>query len=392
MTYKHPYERLAKYFSMINIASNTNEIINIRTIHTSTNIPLKIVRNDIAEIIDWQFHASDISESEINTIISFIYDDETDDETKENKDTSTWPLKKKSPSEIELEENTDHKLLISKILDGYYDDTQLTNISIKSYRCDTNISIPVSPQAIEALAYLKEKESKLSKVYSQYKNRYVNDYLIKDSFKYSHWADYPLKTALDDINLAITDNKPLDIEYVKTNGEYHTISILPAKITYDSQDNIYQIIYVEGKHINSIRIDRIKSISPSKKEIPSYDSSIITQKAPNVWGNAFNDEPIKVKVIFYNEANVWQKVHQDLKCRTNKTLYITEKKYPVTGRDNKVTWQSFLVYEDVVIGKNKFKSWLRSYGSCAIVISPKELRDEMIASYQQTKSSFQAIP
>ena len=130
MTYKHPYERLAKYFSMINIASNTNEIINIRTIHTSTNIPLKIVRNDIAEIIDWHFHASDISESEINTIISFIYDDETDDETKENKDTSTWPLKKKSPSEIELKENTDHKLLISKILDGYYDDTQFTYISI----------------------------------------------------------------------------------------------------------------------------------------------------------------------------------------------------------------------------------------------------------------------
>ena len=389
MTYKHPYERLAKYFSMINLASSTNEIISIRTIYDSTNIPLKIVRNDIAEIIDWQFKADNISESEINTIISFMYDDEEDEDAPKNKDTPIWPAMKKSAAEIAQEEKNDHKLLITKILNGYYDNTQLTNISLKSYKCDNNICIPVSPQAIEALAYLKEKESKLSKVYSKYKNRYLNDYLIKDSFRYSHWADYPLKTAIDDINLAISDNKPLDIEYVKPNGEYHTISILPAKITYDSQDNIYQIIYVEGKHINSIRIDRIKSISPSKKEISSYDSSIITQKSPNVWGNAFNDEPIKVKVIFYNEANVWEKVYQDLKCRniTDKTLYTTKKKYPVTGRDNEVTWQSFLVYEDVVIGKNKFKSWLRSYGSCAIVISPKELRDEMIASYQQAQST-----
>ena len=96
--------------------------------------------------------------------------------------------------------------------------------------------------------------------------------------------------------------------------------------------------------------------------------------APNVWGNLFHDAPKSVKVKFYKEGRVWEKVRRDLECRTNGKLY--EK-------------NGFLYYEDIVYGFSKFSNWIYGYGSSAIVIEPKWLRQRIIQSLQVRKNAWE---
>ncbi len=39
-----------------------------------------------------------------------------------------------------------------------------------------------------------------------------------------------------------------------------------------------------------------------------------------------------------------------------------------------------LLYEDIVYGINSFRTWIYGYGSPAIVLDPKELREHIIES------------
>ncbi|MNN57389.1 hypothetical protein D3C81_1723760 [compost metagenome] len=83
-----------------------------------------------------------------------------------------------------------------------------------------------------------------------------------------------------------------------------------------------------------------------------------------IWGME-QGEKVKVKVKFLKEVDVENKIKRDLKYRKNKILE---------------EYDGFFLYEDIVIGINSFRAWIRSYGSSAIVLEPKELRDSILDS------------
>ena len=110
---------------------------------------------------------------------------------------------------------------------------------------------------------------------------------------------------------------------------------------------------------------------PSSETVEHGDVSVIEQLAPQVWGNCFTDSPEHVKVRFYNEANVWEKVRRDLACRKKGQLYEKD---------------GFLYYEDTVYGISKFRPWIYGFGSSAIVLEPVSLREHIIQSLKERKN------
>ena len=92
-----------------------------------------------------------------------------------------------------------------------------------------------------------------------------------------------------------------------------------------------------------------------------------------VWGNSFTAKSIgPVKVKFYNEGKVWEKVKKEFANRDPSLLY---------EKDGFLYFESPEVYGGD--GGANFLRWIRGFGSSAIIIAPKELRNRMIESYQK---------
>lgn len=137
------------------------------------------------------------------------------------------------------------------------------------------------------------------------------------------------------------------------------------------KDNLYCVLSVSENKIQVYRLDRILDLRPGTEKVDAGDSSIIDSIAPQVWGNCFSEKPEHIKVKFYNEANVWEKVKRDLACRTKGKLYEKD---------------GYLYYEDTVYGISKFRPWIYGFGSSAIVQEPKSLRDHIIKSLKERKN------
>lgn len=173
--------------------------------------------------------------------------------------------------------------------------------------------------------------------------------------------DYKYK--LCQITMAIENKSVLLVQY-KTKEETKEFAIEPLGIVFYEFDNIFYLI---GQYDNSIinyRIDRILHIKETKNSFMPIEDFNLEKYLQNIWGMEQGEE-VRVKIKFLKEANVEYKVKRDLECRVNKIL--TER-------------EDYLIYEDTVVGINSFKSWLRSFGSSAIVLEPKKLRDEIIES------------
>ena len=98
------------------------------------------------------------------------------------------------------------------------------------------------------------------------------------------------------------------MNYKNSIGEILKITFQPLKISYDESENLYCVLSVSENKIQVHRLDRILDLWPGTEKVDAGDSSIIDSIAPQVWGNCFSEQPEHIKVKFYNEANVWEKV------------------------------------------------------------------------------------
>ncbi len=81
------------------------------------------------------------------------------------------------------------------------------------------------------------------------------------------------------------------------------------------------------------------------------------------WGISADAEPVPVKVRFYDEVNVIEKVENRMASR------------PEARLENET--ESTYLYTDIVSGLDEFRRWLRSFGSSAEALEPPELRSAM---------------
>ena len=174
--------------------------------------------------------------------------------------------------------------------------------------------------------------------------------------------DYKYK--LCQISMAIDNKKSIISKYKTKAGKIEDFIIEPLCIVFYEFENL---LYIIGQYNNSIvtyRLDKILHIKETENNFLPIEGFNIEEYLSNIWGME-QGEPIKVKIKFLREANVFHRVKRDLSCRTNKNL--TE-------------YVDHIIYEDTVVGIHRFKSWLRSFGSSAIVLEPKVLKEDMLTS------------
>ncbi len=328
------YSRIQEYFRLMSNDFERGFIIDedyyigipISRISSLLNLPVDLIRKDIVGIRSWR----DI----------LCFDDDICEELSKKLNTAL--------DEDNLDKNT--SVFDEMLLHGEFDEVPIyiyTNSDARYY---------ISLTEDEAHAY-----HQFTGKHSTHRTS-TAAYHIKDSYRY-HFID-KLNEKLDVINSAINNGFSIRIDYQPAHEERLQTTIRPLKIAYDSVDNVYAILTIIEDMVHIYRLDRIISIEKSRIHISIPDTSILNI-APNVWGYQFSATPYNVKVRFYNEGNVWNKVRSDLSCRTNGTLYVKN---------------GYLYYEDVVYGINSFKNWIYGYGSSAIVLKPQELREDIIAS------------
>lgn len=320
--------RLQKYWEAFS-NSDENDNASILSCSEHFDIPIQVVRKDIADIVTY----SDLSIISINYDICDEYLADTWDEADN---------------------------LPELICQGIFDKEPLTLTEGDNY---ASLCLPLTTDEYQALkrnknitfGALSEKDSPL---------------LIKDSYMFNSHS-FSLYDVLLDITAAISLHRSMTFGYKDSHGIRTTETITPIKLLYDSFENIYAVGTLKEDKIYIYRLDRILNIADIKYGKPSniaIDDSAFSIY-PQVWGLDFWAEPVTVKVRFANEANVFRKVKKDLSYRTLGKVY---------EKDN------YLYYEDTIYGINKFKTWLYSYGSSAVLISPQNVRDEIITSLKKS--------
>ncbi len=379
--YYNPYIRLQVYCNFFNeykiYIENDNKYelgMTISQLNKITKIPLETIRQDIITLFKWRNSTEKkISQEYGNENLDWKARIAFDEESIQYHDL-TRQFENEKPGFEYLYMQAVEGEFPSKIeelfMQGRLDfiPIYMNNTFQKDY------SIYLTQKEAEALYYynLNEILDNGNDYNSNFKmqeklDKYFQDkYKIKDGYQYTHHYN-DLNGKLETINHAINNNNCLQIYYRTAKGKIKTFYFNPLKITYDATENLYCIISVYNNMVMVYRLDRILSVKPCSKDTIPQDTSLI-DIAPNVWGGCFSEQPEHVKIRFYNEANVWNKVKKDLAYRTNGKLYEQD---------------GFLYYEDTVYGISKLRTWIYGYGSSAVVIEPESLRLHIIDSLKR---------
>lgn len=360
--YTNPYVRLQTIYSWLSSQCDYGRHtgMTICELHVATQIPLSVLRDDILNIIQWNadivaaYIAIPELDAATNSIENLIYFDPDQQRSKNAPDNLESLLE-------DLDKGICSPELKKMILDGELDDIPM----FIDHSCCSVFDVALTYDESLALdAAFKDIAPNRRGIEQN------SDFLqIKDSYRTIH--NYrELAERLHQIEEAIEQRTPLFIIYKDSKNMISRINFQPLKISYDETENLYCILSIHHGKIQVHRLDRILGLESSTQKIDSGDISIIEAIAPQVWGNCFSEEPQHVKVKFFNEANVWNKVKKDLTCRTKGQLYEKD---------------GFLYYEDMVYGISKFRPWIYSFGSSAIVLEPKELREHIINSLKERK-------
>lgn len=365
--YKNPYIRLQTYYSwLVNDEDNMPLLedyilgIPIKKLSELTEIPLKVIRKDIIIMLQWQarlWNATRNQNIKMHNLLEFDIES-----------TAYKSVCKREEVDQYIDDLTDG--LFSPELENLILTGDMDNVPIHCYDNEkaNYITIPISTEETEALDnYINQNVQR-----EKNKEAYQRKYYIKDSYRYIHKYSN-LQNDLDKINQAITDNRCLQFRYwVKEKGSIK-LEAKPLMLSYDATDNLYSVIISHNEKIKTIRLDTLIDISESKTKMDTTSQKQhLLEIAPHVWGNDFAATPINVKIKFYNEARVWQKVKKEFENRDSKCLY--EK-------------NGYLFCEDKIYGIEKFKKWLSGFGSSAIIIEPKSMQREMIESLKRRLSN-----
>lgn len=384
MNYHNPYVRIQTYYSwLINdkyftqIDDSYDRGITLSRLQEISNIPITVIRNDFSCMFEWQSSISCFLEknqqfTNITWDNILKFDDENENYIAANEQYSVELLYENLmnntfPTEFK-------KLLTDGILDNvpiYVENVyapypiSLTPEESKALQyhilTDMNYQDYMSQKERDVLAEFALLHTNLGKI----KDVQINSYDVKIKDSYMFTGRYVnLNAKLELINQAIVNKKSLEIKYKTAKGIIIRIHLKPLKIAYDADENLYSVLSVYNGAIQVHRLDHILFIDETDENNGPQDEALL-DIYPNVWGNCFSDPPEHVKVKFYNEANVWNKVRKELAYRTNGKLYEDDE---------------FLYYEDIVYGISKFRSWIYGYGSSAIVLKPQSLRQHIIDS------------
>ena len=392
MNYDNPYVRLQTYLTLL----SNNEAESISLDHTEeynigmsmnlisrvSGIPIGVVRADFCCLLKWN---DSLSAAEAELTESYPDDEEYDsdhgiyspdsiirsfDLNYDDEHESYKKLRKQYPVDELLEQFSEETEKL--MLQGVFDDLPFF---VQAENPEKAYVLNLTGSEMEAFqSFLTESGQETHKYgYSKWARSFEHSLQIKD--RYTGFVQYhDIHKMLQKLNRAILNRLQISFTYAALDGIHFLKGVQPIRTAYDSDEHLYSLIALHEGEVMTLRLDRVQSdISISSKQHFEPDSTYehVLKIAPGVWGNSFRDDPVTVKVRFYNEANVWKKVRMDLECRTNGRLYEED---------------GFLYYEDTVYGISRFRRWLYGYGSSAVVLEPESLRNNIIESLKSRLS------
>ncbi len=192
---------------------------------------------------------------------------------------------------------------------------------------------------------------------------------------------------IEELERMIEKKQTAELTYRSQHGEESWLTVRPARLVHSMPDDVYYLIAFceeedeEGeileqelltKHLK-LRVERITEMEEALVSLPDPDISTLPA-FEKMWGMEEGAE-FHTKLRIYDEANVISKVCHDLGERASRLT---------KGEDG------CYYYEDDLIGENRFRSWLRGYGSSIIVLEPESIREKMIETYKAVREKYEA--
>jgi len=193
------------------------------------------------------------------------------------------------------------------------------------------------------------------------------------------------KSQLDALNRFIScsyKERSLHIEYTGVNGPI-SLQINSGLLFYSMETSCFYLLCfnVTENMIAQLRLDRISFIEELPEKNPSYRSPEIMRIYEEMFSAAYSPTISHVKVLFQDFGNISERVKSLHQKRKNSKLYTLEtpiEEIPHT-----------LVYEDDIRGLSAFSRYIRSFGSSALVIEPKELQDILKNSFSRILANYE---
>lgn len=374
MNNHNAYVRLQTYYSWLinsegitHVDDSYKQGIPLGHLAKITDIPISIVHQDFLCMFQWQSSMALASRKYDSPVFpiwhELIFDDDSEEYNAKNKNLHLEQLYD------EIMNGSFPERFGELLLNGELDTIP---IFLNTEASETTYNLSLSQNEAAALRLLEKNNPLLQKNMNEMKHVYSRLYDIKDNPMFTYQYNN-LNEKLDLINDAISTGYRLRGHYKTSPGRHQTIDIKPLKISYDADENLYAVLSINHNRVMVNRLDRLETLEENPTVPPEQeqqDTSLL-DIYPNVWGNCFSEKPEKVKVRFYNEAHVWEKVKKELANRTNGKLYEKD---------------GCLYYEDIVYGINKFRSWIYGFGRSAIVLEPRSLREDIIRSLKERQA------
>lgn len=363
-TYLSAIQRLRIYSQIFSEAGHHN----IYSLSKYLEIPVKVVRADIITLLG-DDSALILAFNEACDSSSFDVDDFID-KAKLLVDNNVCPSINRNNIDDFIYEN--YEILIKK---GLLDTLELF--------CDLEADI-INPleimvtqeeyNAYRAFLYVNDDNTDINKTYKNplSKNETYTSQILNKDFLGSSSPETVDKVSM--IEKQISDLGAISFNY---NESDEKVNIYPSIICFDKTDGNYVTIGFYKNKLSTFYLDKMDNITVlsgnelNKCEICTYDDTWL-QVTDKVWGFEFDKlhdnkgrlkKPTRIKVKFYDEGNVKKKLDRDL-CFRNYT-------------------PGSLLYEDDVYGIDSFIKWVSSYGSSAIILSPKSVREQFLLSLEE---------
>lgn len=243
---------------------------------------------------------------------------------------------------------------------GKYDDVEI----FVSTPYSNKIEVVLSAEEMDALQDFSDQKlgSRISNGLS---------YLVKNSNSGFTERDIELSNYLIE---TMEDGDSLTITYLphKKDAVPFTKTIRPIRIVHNINDNLVYVCDHEG---NFYRFDCIKNYRPSDEKL-EVSPDIDMRKFDKMWGVILSEDYTHVKLKIFDEVGVIERVKKDLGEKfSDETFHYYEDK-------------GYAIYEDDVVGVGSFMSWVYSYGSSVVLLSPDELVKRVIESIKIRKKYY----
>ena len=243
---------------------------------------------------------------------------------------------------------------------GKYDDVEI----FVSTPYSNKIEVVLSAEEMDALQDFSDQ--KLGSTISS-----GLSYLVKNSNSGFTERDIELSNYLIE---TMEDGDSLTITYLshKKDATPFTKTIRPIRIVHNINDNLVYVCDHEG---NFYRFDCIKNYRPSDEKL-EISPDIDMKKFDKMWGVILSEDYTHVKLKIYDEVGVIDRVKKDLGDKvSDETFHYFED-------------EGYAIYEDDVVGIGSFMSWVYSYGSSVVLLSPDELVKRVVDSIKIRKKYY----